>query len=296
VSPWVIGFVLFTLGPILASGYLSLTRYNYATPPRYIGFGNYTRLFDDRIFWKSIQVTVTYTVFSVPLGLCFSLFLAVLLNQKIPFLGAYRTIFYLPYLLGMSVPVALLFRWILNPHFGIVNHFIASLVGPHGLIPLGIKGPQWLLDPDWVMPAYVLFSLWSSTGALLIYLAALQGVPTPLHEAAVIDGANRIQRFFRITLPMISPAILYTFIDNVIRSFQLFVPAYILSDKTGGPAYAATFYIFYLYTNAFRRFRAGLASAQAWIFLVILLATTALLLRITTRFVYYESGAEEGGI
>ncbi len=292
LAPWVLGFAAFMLIPIGASGYLSLTDYDFANPPVYVGFKNYVTLAQDNIFWKSILVTAHYTALSVPLSTAFSLLIAVILNQKIPFVGVLRTLYYLPYLLGMSVPVALLFRWILNPQFGTVNNMIRTVIGPEGWIPLGVVGPNWLLDPNWMVPSLVMLSVWSSTGSLLVYLAALQGVPTALYEAATIDGANARQQFFKITLPMISPAILFTVVNNVIVSFQIFTQAYVLSNKTGGPAFSATTYIFYLFTNAFRRFNLGLASAQALIFMVVLVALTALLMRISTRFVYYESGQD----
>ncbi len=295
ISPWIVGFLAFTIGPILASAYLSLTEYNIASAPKFIGLDNYSQLFADRIFWKSLQVTGYYTLLAVPLGICASLLLAVLLNQKVPFLGVFRTLYYLPSLLGGSVAVALLFLWIFNPQFGILNYIIRQLVGPNGLIPLGINGPRWLQDPNWVIPSFTLISLWGFGGGMLIYLAALQGVPTHLYEAATIDGAGRIRQFFTITIPMISPVILFTFITGVIGSFQTFTTAYIISNGTGGPAYASMFYVFYLFLNAFRRYRMGVAAAQAWILFAIILLLTLLLFRVSRRYVYYET-EEEGFI
>lgn len=294
VSPWVIGYFLFTVGPIIASAALSLTVYNVASPPRFVGLENYAQLFQDRIFWKSLGVTAYYTLLAVPLGILASLLLAVLLNQKVPFLGVFRTLYYIPSLLGGSVAVALLFSWLLNPQFGIINFVIRALVGAEGLIPLGIEGPRWLQDPNWVVPSYTLLSLWSFGGPMLIYLAALQGVPTHLYEAATIDGASRVQQFFNITIPMISPVILFTFITGVIGSFQVFTTAYVISNGAGGPAYSSMFYVLYLFLQAFRRYRMGTAAAQAWILFVIVLLLTLLLFRLSRRFVYYESGEERG--
>jgi multiple sugar transport system permease protein len=295
ISPWVIGYLLFTIGPIIVSGYLSLTRYNISSPPEFIAFQNYVDLYKDRIFWKSLQVTGYYAALSLPLGIVASLLLAVLLNQKIPFMGVFRTLYYLPSLLASSVAVALLFSWLLNPQFGIINYAISGMVGPEGLIPLGITGPRWLQDPTWVVPSFVLMSLWGFGGGMLIYLSALQGVPTQLYEAATIDGAGRFRQFFNITLPMISPVILFTFITGIIGSFQVFNQAYVISGGTGGPAYASMFYNLYLFLNAFRRYRMGMASAQAWILMIIILALTLVFFWASRRFVYYESD-EEGSI
>jgi multiple sugar transport system permease protein len=298
IAPWLIGFILFRGGPILASLVLSFMSYSPGKPPDFVALDNFTRLFGDRIFYKSLQVSAYYTFLSVPLGLVASLSLAVLLNQKgIPFLGVFRTLYYIPSLVASSVAVALLFTWLLNPKFGIVNYFIALLVGPNGFIPLGIVGPGWFFDPKWTIPSFVLLSLWGFGGPMLIYLAGLQGVPTTLYEAATIDGANAWQRFRHVTIPMISPIILFTFITGIIGSFQVFTPAYIISGTTGGggegayggPAYASMFYVLYLYLQAFRRFRFGYAAAQAWILFLVILVLTILALRISRDSVYYET-------
>jgi multiple sugar transport system permease protein len=297
ISPWVIGFLVFTLYPIIMSFYYSMTVYTLGKEPVWTGFDNYIDLFNDSIFWKSLQVTSYYTLLSVPLGIIFGLALAVLLNQKVPALGVFRTLYYLPALLAGSVAVALLFSWLLNPQFGILNTIIAGLVGPQGLIPLGIKGPRWLQDPNWVVPSYTLLSLWGFGGGMLIFLSALQGVPTALYEAAEIDGAGRIGQFFNVTVPMISPVILFTFITGIIGSFQTFTAAYVLtgSGTLGSPAYASMFYVLYLFANAFRRYRMGLASAQAWILLIIILLLTMAMFWASRRYVHYESD-EEGAI
>jgi multiple sugar transport system permease protein len=292
ISPWVIGYLLFTLGPILVSGYLSLTRYNVTSPPVWVGFQNYQMLMSDTIFWKSLQVSAYYTLLSVPLGIIFALLLALLLNQNVPALGVFRTLFYLPAIMPI-VATALLFQLLLNPQFGVINYFIQWFVGPNGLIPLGIVGPRWLADPKWVVPSFTLLSLWGFGGGMLIYLSALQGVPTHLYEAATIDGAGRIRRFWHVTLPMISPVILFTFITGVIGSFQVFTQAWVINGGTGAPAYSSMFYVLYLFLNAFRRFRMGTAAAQAWLLFIVILALTILFLWASRRFVYYES--DDGG-
>jgi multiple sugar transport system permease protein len=295
IAPWVFGYLVFTLGPLIASAYFSLTRYTLSKPPEFIGLQNYVDLWNDRIFWKSLQVTGYYTLLSVPLGIAASLLLAVLLNQNVPFMGVFRTLFYLPTLLAGSVAVALLFSWLLNSRFGIVNYLIDMTLGAKGFIPLGLKGPRWLEDQNWVMPSYTLISLWSFGGGMLIYLSALQGVPTHLYEAATIDGANRIQQFFKITVPMISPVILFTMITGVIGAFQVFTAAYVITGGDGSPAYASMFYNLYLFLNAFRRQRMGLAASQAWILFFIILLLTFLFLWASRRFVYYEA-EEEGSV
>jgi multiple sugar transport system permease protein len=233
----------------------------------------------------------------VPTGIAAGLLLAVLLNQKVPLLGVFRTIYYLPTLLAGSVAVAVLFSWIMNPTFGIINLTIRSLVGPDGFIPLGIVGPRWLQDENWVMPSYALMALWAFGATMLIYLSALQGVPTALYEAAEIDGANRVQQFFNVTLPMISPVILFTLITGIIGAFQQFTAAYVISSGTsiGSPNYASMFYTLYLFVNAFRRYRLGTASAQAWILLIIILLLTLLMFWASRRYVHYESD-EQGSI
>ncbi len=292
ISPWIIGFIVFTIGPVLASLFLSFTRYNPGNPVEWVGLMQYQILTKDRVFWKSLQVTAYYTVLSVPLGIIASLGLAVLLNQDVPFLSGFRTIYYLPSIIS-GVPVALLWSWILNPRFGILNYVISFLVGPSGLIPLGIQGPNWFLSEQWAIPSYVLMGLWGLGEPMIIYLASLQGVPTALYDAAIIDGANAWQKFRHVTLPMISPAMLFMFIMGMIGSFQIFTAAYVISQQgqsLGSPNYASMFYVLYLFSQAFRRYRFGYAAALAWILFWIILALTILSLRVSEERVYYAGG------
>ncbi len=294
ISPWIVGLILFRGGPILGSLYLSFTEYNVADPPMWVNLENYRRLLTDDIFYKSLQVSGLYTLLAVPAGIVVSLVMALLLNQKgVPFLGVFRTLYYIPALVAGSVAVAFLFQWLLNPSFGIVNYLIAMLAGEEGLIPLGLKGPRWFFDPNWVVPSFVLMSLWGFGASMLIYLAGLQGVPTALYEAARIDGAGAWRRFQNVTLPMISPVVLFTFITGMIGSFQVFTPAYIVSGGVGGPAYASMFYVLYLYVNAFRRYRFGYASTQAWFLFLIILVLTVIALRVSRRAVYYEAPGDD---
>jgi multiple sugar transport system permease protein len=283
LSPWLIGFLIWTGGPLLGSIYLSLTQYDIMTPPKWLGLQNYQALFADKLFWQALKVTCFYTLISVPMGMLASLGVAILLNQKVPGLGLFRTIFYLPSV-TTGVAVALLWVWMLQPDFGLVNNLLFSL--------FHIKGPSWLYDENWVIPALVLKSLWGLGGPMLIYLAALQSIPTPLREAAELDGANIWQRFWSVTLPMISPVILFNLVMGIISSFQVFTDAYVMTK--GGPNYASYFYVYYLYQNAFQFFRMGFASAQAWILFLIILAVTALTLRSSSIWVYYESGGRGG--
>ncbi len=278
LSPWAVGFLLFTLGPMVASLWFSLSEYKVIQPPRWIGLANYQRMFSDDLFYRSLKVTVTYTFTSVPLGILAALLVAVLLNQNIRGARLLRTIFYLPSVIS-GVAVALVFAWILNHRFGILNYII-------GLA--GIQGPDWLGRQQWALWAFVLMSLWGIGGNMIILLAGLQGVPASLHEAAEIDGAGSWRRFQSITIPMISPVILFVSIMSVIGSFQTFTQAYIMTG--GGPAYATLFYLLYLYRNAFSWFEMGYASALAWVLFAIILVCTLLGLRVSSSWVHYEGG------
>jgi multiple sugar transport system permease protein len=277
LSPWLIGFIVFLAGPMAASLGLSFTRYKIVQPPVWIGIDNYTRMIGDDLFYKSLRVTVTYTLFSVPLGIVVALGIALLLNQTRFMSGVFRTVYYLPSVIS-GVAVAIVFAWIFNHRFGILNYFL-------GLI--GIEGPPWLSHPRYVLWAFVLMSLWGIGTTAIIFLAALQGVPASLYEAAEIDGAGTRRKFFSITLPMISPSILFVLIMGVIATFQTFTQAYIMTG--GGPANATLFYILYLYKNAFNWFEMGYASALAWVLFAIILTLTIIVLRSSSRWVYYEN-------
>jgi multiple sugar transport system permease protein len=236
-------------------------------------------LFNDELFWQALNVTLRYTVMSIPLGITTSLFLASLLNQRIPGMALFRTIFYLPSVIS-GVAVSLLWIWLLNPNFGLINYALR--------VTLGIQGPKWLLSPEWVVPSFVLMSLWSVGGSVIIYLAALQSVPTELYEAAALDGASAWGRFRNVTLPMISPAILFTFVTGIIGSFQVFTQAYVMTS--GGPHYASLFYGLYVFQNAFRYFKMGYASALAWVLFLIVLLVTLTTFRLSSDRVFYQAG------
>ncbi|MGZ9189577.1 MAG: carbohydrate ABC transporter permease, partial [Nitrospira sp.] len=240
ITPWLIGFLLFTLGPILASLALSFTRYNIVKPPVLTGLENYRLLATDTLFWQSLKVTAGYVLFAVPLGIAGSLLLATILNQKIAGLSVFRTLYYLPNVIS-GVAVGLLWMWVLNPDFGVLNYML--------WVVFKIHGPPWLFSETWVIPSFILMSLWNVGGPMLIYLASLQGIPTHLYEAAELDGAGMLARFRNVTLPMITPVILFSMITGVIGSFQVFTQAYVMTK--GGPGYSSLFYVLYLYQNAF---------------------------------------------
>lgn len=277
ISPWIIGFLLFTLYPMIASIYYSFHNYNISSI-EYIGLANYKELFSDAIFLKSLIVTGTYVSVSVPLSIVAALTVAVLLNQKVPFLSFWRTLYYLPSIIS-GVASALLWRWIFNGKFGIFNNILAKI---------GIVGPDWFNSETWALPAYWIIALWGIGSSMVIYLAALQGVPTSLYEAAEIDGANAIKRFFKITIPMISPVLLYTLITNMISGIQVFTMMYVISGGQGSPNYATMVYVLYLYKNAFQWNRFGYASAIAWILFIVISISTVLLIKGFSRNVYYE--------
>ena len=225
---------------------MALTRYTITNPPIWVGLGNFHKIFaDDPLFWQAVKVTFTYVILALPLQLILGLLLALLLNMQLPGLSVWRTIYYLPSVIS-GVAVALLWLFIFNPRFGILN-WLLSLVG--------IKGPAWLDSTTWALPSLVLMSVWGVGGSMILYLAGLQGVPTQLYEAAKVDGANAWRRFWAVTLPGISPVVFYSLVISAIGAFQYFTNAYVMTR--GGPKYATLFYNLYLYNNAFRYFEMG---------------------------------------
>jgi multiple sugar transport system permease protein len=278
ILPWLLGFLAFTLYPMLAATYYSLTTYN-VVEMKFVGLENYKNLIADQKFYWSLWITAKYTFVGVPLGIALALAVAVLLNQKVPFLSFWRTIYYLPAVIT-GVAVALLWKWVLNPQYGIVNFLLNQL--------FHIQGPRWFWSEAWVIPSFWIMGLWGIGGSMVIYLAGLQGVPTALYEAAEIDGANAGQRFFNITLPMISPVIMFTLVTNLIGSLQTFTQVYVVSNE-GGPNNNSLVYVLYLFMNGFRWFRLGYASALAWVLFIIIIILTFLMLRASRSLVYYET-------
>jgi multiple sugar transport system permease protein len=283
IAPWIIGFLVFTLGAMIYSLVISFTHYNLATgsaPPA--GVDNYKELLDDPLVRKSLGNTLFYAVLAVPLEICFALFLASLLNRVKRGAGFFRTIYYLPKMTPM-VAVASMFLLILNGNTGAINQALKKI---------GIDGPQWLVDPNWVKPSIVLITLWGVSGTMVIFLAALKNVPRDLYEVAELDGAGPIRKFFSITIPQISGAIFFNTIVLTIAAFQVFDQAYLLfwRDQNNSSTDASLFYAVYLFQEAFRQFNFGFAAAMAWLLFVILLLLTFIQVKIGNRFVYYEGG------
>ena len=279
VSPWVVGLVVFIIGPVIASLYLSLTNYNILNPPVFVGLKNYvTALSQDPLFPLASEKTLYYGVLTVPTVTFGALGLAMLLNRGASGTNAFRTMFFMPSLVPI-VASAVLWIWIFDPQVGLLNYLL-SLVG--------IQGPAWLGDPSTALPSLVLITLWASAGGttMIIFLAGLQGVPQELYDAAAIDGAGRWRRFWNVTLPMISPTMLFNMVLGVIAALQVFATAFVATQ--GGPAYATWFYLFYLYQQAFVFDHMGFASAMAWIFLIVVLSLTYLQLRLSRQWVHYE--------
>ncbi len=281
ILPWVIGFVLFTAGPLLVSLGLSFTQWDIVRPPQWVGLANYIRMFtDDDLFRTSLLVTFSYVLLSVPLQLIVGLALALLLNANLRGMNLFRTIFYLPAVLS-GVAVALMWIWILHPDLGVVNGILSIF---------GIKGPGWFWDQHWALPSVVLMRLWSVGGGAVIYLAGLQNIPSQLYEASEIDGASRWQQFWSITLPLLTPTLFFQLITIMIDAFRIFTEAYVITK--GGPLNATYFYMLYLYEEAFQNFNMGYASALGWVLVIITAIAALILFRTSSRWVFYEDSEE----
>jgi multiple sugar transport system permease protein len=278
ISPWLIGFVVFTAGPMLASLALSLTNWRMTEWPDWIGLRNYVKIFtDDRDFYQALRVTFTYVAMALPLQLVLGLGLSLLLNQGVFAIRLFRTLFYIPAVLS-GVSVALVWLWLLNPDFGVVNTFL-------GLF--GIEGPGWLWDPDWALPSIVLMGLWRVGGGAIIYLAGLQNISPHLYEAADIDGAGTWARLWHVTLPMLTPTLFFQLVMELIDAFQVFTVVVVTTE--GGPMRSTLFYMLYMFRTGFVDFDMGYASALAWIMGVLILGFTAMVFRSSPLWVFYES-------
>lgn len=280
LSPWLLGFFLLALGPILASLYLSFTRYDMVSDPRWIGWGNYEYMFTrDRRFWKALEVTFTYVAFAVPLRLAFALAVAMLLDKGLKTIGLYRAIFYLPSLLGASIAIAILWRELFSAT-GVVNQVLAVI---------GIEGTDWITNPKTSIYTLVMLAVWQFGSPMLIFLAGLRGIPKDLYEAAEIDGTPRWRRFTRITLPLLAPVIFFNLVLQTIEAFKTFSSAFIISNGTGAPADSLLFFTVYLFNEAFKFFRMGYASALAWVLLIIIGVFTALAFLSSKYWVHYDN-------
>lgn len=276
MSPVIIGLLVFTVGPIIVSLFLSFTKYNLLSDPKWIGIDNYIKMYGEALFWKSLTVSAVYSVVSVPLGLVVALFLAILLNRKMRGVYVFRSIYYLPTVIS-GVGVAMLWRWIFNGQYGILNTLLRTV---------GIKGPNWLLDEHYALAALIITSIWGVGGTMLIFLAGLQGIPSELLEAAEIDGAGKWAQFRFITLPLISNVTFFNLVLGIIGALQVFTDAFVITN--GGPNNSTLFIAVYLYRHAFMYLNFGYAAALAWVLFIIVMLLTLMVFRSSPLWVFYE--------
>lgn len=281
ISPWLVGFLVLTLWPMIQSLYFSFTDYSLLEDPHWIGLENYRKIFkEDALFLQSLKVTVWFVVFSVPLKLIFALMVAMLLNRNIKGISVYRTLVYFPSLIGSSIAVAILWRNIFG-NDGLVNLFLALF---------GMQGKNWISSPDTALGTLILLVVWQFGSSMVVFLAGLKQISPELYEASAVDGATKVRQFFSITLPMLSPVILFNLVLQTIGSFQMFTQAFVITK--GGPANSTYMFALYLYEIAFGRLEMGYASALAWILLSIIAVVTAIIFWTSKYWVFYES---EGG-
>ena len=281
IMPWLAGFLIFEAYPFVSSFIFSFTNFSILSKPSFIGLGNFVRMFtDDPLFYKSAFVTFIYVFFSVPFKLLFALLIAIILSNKVKFVGIFRTVYYIPSLLGSSVGIAVVWRGFFRKT-GIFNYILSFV---------GIEGPEWLGDPRTALIMLIVLSVWQFGSSMIIFLAGLNQVPVSLKESASIDGANAFQKFFRITLPMITPVIFFNLIMQSINAFQTFTSAYVITR--GGPVNSTLLFVLHIYNNAFGfgRYRFGYASALSWILLLVILGLTLIIFKTQKNWVYYESG------
>lgn len=280
LAPWLVGFLCFSLGPVLASLYLSFTKFDLLRPAVWIGSENYVRMFSaDPRFWQALKVTFSYMAMEVPLKLAFALAVAVALDKAVRAGSLYRALFYIPSLLGGSVAIAVLWRQIFEGN-GTLNQVLLWL--------FGYQGPSWISTPDTALYTLVLLAVWQFGSPMIIFLAGLRQVPQDLYEAASMDGAGAWRQFRKITLPMLAPVIFFNMVLQVIEGFKAFTPAFVISGGTGGPIDSTLFYTLYLYQEAFAYFRMGYASALAWVLLLVIGLFTGISFLTSKYWVYYE--------
>lgn len=275
-SPWLLGFLCFTLYPLVASFIIGLYSTNFLTRWNWVGLHWFQAAFADTIVQKALLNTAYFSFVSVPLSTMLALIIAVMLNQGIRFQSLWRTVYYLPSVVS-GVAVALLWKWLYEPNIGLFNTVLKAV---------GIQGPRWILDENWAMPSVILIALWGAGGAMLIYLAGLRGIPTALYEAAEIDGANSWRRFWAITLPLLTPTILFNVVLNIIGSWQVFTQVLLMTD--GGPNNATLTAVLHLYRTGFQKAEFGYASAQGWLLFVVVLVFVLFALRSASSWVHYD--------
>jgi multiple sugar transport system permease protein len=278
IMPWLLGFVLFVAGPMLAAVVLAFMEWDLFRPPQWVGLANFRELASNELVWLSLWNTAYYTFISVPLSLILALGTAMLLDLPLRGQSVFRTLFYLPAVMP-AVATAVLWLWILNPDVGLANALLRRL---------GLPESQWIWSPVTSKPSFILISLWATGNTMVIFLAGLQGIPTTLYDAAEIDGANGWQRFRAVTLPMLSPVILFNLILGIIGSFQVFTNAFLMTN--GGPQHSTLFSVLYLYRLGFEQFKMGFASAVAWLLFAVIMVFTLIQLRLSDAWVYYEGG------
>ncbi len=276
IGPFILGFIIWFLIPALTSLWMAFQDWNMITPPKFVALGNFRDLFKDKLFWQSLKVTSIYTLVSVPLSMVLAFLIALLMNTKVRGIAVFRTIYYMPSIVP-AVANAVLWAWILNSEFGLLNAFLHAL---------GLPKVLWLQEPEWALPALILMSLWGLGGSMVIYLAGLQGIPNEFYEAAEIDGAGAWAKLRHVTIPLMSPVIFFNFIMGIIGTFQVFTAGYLITS--GGPQNATLFYVLYLYRNAFQYLRMGYAAALAWVLAFIIMGLTVFIFRGLGRRVYYE--------
>ncbi len=276
--PAILGLLIFTLGPMLYSLYMSFTDYTGSNSPTFTGLDNYRRMFGgaDPYFYKSLAVTFYFVLLSVPTGIIYSFLLAILLNQNVKGKSIFRTIFYLPSIVPI-IAISFIWLWLLNPDLGLANELLRSL---------GLPGSQWIFGEKSVVPSLALMNLWTTGGTMIIFLAGLQDIPRSLYEAIEMDGGSRLAKLRHITIPLMTPTIFFNLIMGIINGFQVFSQAYVMTN--GGPNNASLFYVFYLYREAFQFSRMGSASAIAWVLFVIIMVLTYVVFRTSNKWVYYE--------
>ncbi len=279
ISPWLAGFIILTLYPICASLYYSFCDYRVLSPPHWVGLRNYVELFTDKDYFLPSLKNTAFLFIELPLSLALSLAIALLLNQKLRGMALFRALYYLPSVVP-TVASSILWLWLLNPQYGLVNKTLELF---------HIPTSPWLQSPLWSKPAFIVLDLWTVGGGMVIYLAALQGVPRHLYEVAELDGASAWRKTWHITLPAISPVIFFNTILGIIGTFQYFTQSFLMTGSPpGGPANSTLFYALYLFQNAFSYFRMGYASAMAWVLFILTLAATLIVFKTSARWVYYE--------
>ncbi len=276
IAPFILGFLFWFLGPTVFSGWLSMTKWNLIVEPKFIGLGNFVKLFSDKLLLQSIKVTMIYSFVSVPIGLVLGFMLALLMNTRVRGIRMFRTIYYLPSIVP-AVANAVLWAWIFNSEFGLLNVILRSV---------GFPKIAWLIDTRFALPAIILMGFWGVGGGMIIYLAGLQGIPEVYYEAAEIDGAGRWSQLWNVTIPLMGPVLFFNLIMGIIGSFQVFTAGYLLTD--GGPQNSTLFYVLYLYRVGFRNLEMGYAAALGWLLFFIILVLTLLIFRYIGKNIYYE--------